>query len=86
MKGNADFHDTYIDIIAAAHIDLFHGSDTTEHRRWLQILHQITQGRVTVADGCYFYLKPGSQAWIELNLVAERIRNIALAPGQEWYP
>ena len=40
-------------------------------------MHQITQGRVTVADE-RFYLKPGNQARIEFNLVAEGIRKIAL--------
>lgn len=77
MKGNVEFDDTYIDIIAAARVDLSHGPDTAERKRYLKILHQITQGRVTVADE-RFYLKPGNQARIEFNLVAEGIRKIAL--------
>lgn len=77
MKGNVEFDDTYIDIIAAARIDLSHGPDTAERKKYLKILHQITQGRVTVADE-RFYLKPGNQARIEFNLVAEGIRKIAL--------
>ena len=77
MKGNVEFDDTYIDIIAAARVDLSHGPDTTERKRYLKILHKITQGRVTVADE-RFYLKPGNQARIEFNLVAEGIRKIAL--------
>ncbi len=77
MKGNVEFDDTYIDIIAAARINLSHGPDTAERKRYLKILHQITRGRVTVADE-RFYLKPGNQAQIEFNLVAEGIRKIAL--------
>ena len=77
MKGNVEFDDTYIDIIAAARVDLSHGPDTTERKRYLKILHKITQGRVTVADE-RFYLNPGNQARIEFNLVAEGIRKIAL--------
>ena len=77
MKGNVEFDDTYIDIIAAARINLSHGPDTVERKRYLKILHQITQGSVTMADE-RFYLKPGNQARIEFNLVAEGIRKIAL--------
>lgn len=77
MRGNVEFDDTYIDIIAAASVDLSLGPDSAERKRYLKILHQITQGRVTTADE-RFYLKPGNHAKIEFNLVAEGIRKIAL--------
>ncbi len=77
MKGNVEFDDTYIDIIAAARINLSHGPDTSERKQYLKILRQITKGSVTIADE-RFYLKPGNQARIEFNLVAEGIRKIAL--------
>lgn len=76
-KGNVEFDDTYVDIIAAARIDISRGSDTSERKQYLQSLKKITQGRVAMADE-RFYLKPGNQARIEFNLVAEGIRKIAL--------
>ena len=77
MRGNVEFDDTYIDIIAAASVNLSLGPDSAERKRYLKILHLITQGRVTTADE-RFYLKPGNHAKIEFNLVAEGIRKIAL--------
>ena len=76
-KGNVEFDDTYLDIIAAARIDITRGPDTAERKRYLSRLQDIMHGRVAVADE-RFYLKPGNQARIEFNLVAEGIRKIAL--------
>lgn len=76
-KGNVDFDDTYIDIIASAKVDISRGKDTFERRKYLTILQKINDGKVTVEKE-KFYLKPGSQAKIEFNLVAEGIRKIAL--------
>lgn len=77
LKGNVDFDDTYVDIIAAAKIDISSGKDTSERKKYLDVLQKINNGKVTVEDE-KFYLKPGSQAKIEFNLVAEGIRKIAL--------
>ena len=76
-KGNVEFDDTYVDIIAAARIDLSRGPGTAEQKKYLKSLQKITQGRVAMADE-RFYLKPGNQARIEFNLVAEGVRKIAL--------
>lgn len=77
LKGNVEFDDTYTDIIAAARIDISRGPNTTERKKYLRSLQKITQGRVATSDE-RFYLKPGSKARIEFNLVAEGIRKIAL--------
>ncbi|MCI7541144.1 MAG: AAA family ATPase [Veillonellaceae bacterium] len=76
-KGNVEFDDTYVDIIAAARIDISRGPGTAEQKKYLKSLQKITQGRVAMADE-RFYLKPGNQARIEFNLVAEGVRKIAL--------
>jgi predicted ATP-dependent endonuclease of OLD family len=75
--GNVEFDDTYLDIIAAAKIDISRGNDTTIRKKYLDILQKISSGKVTVQDD-RFYLKPGSQAKLEFNLVAEGLRKIAL--------
>ena len=72
-----EFDDTYVDIIAAARIDISRGPGTAEQKKYLKSLQKITQGRVAMADE-RFYLKPGNQARIEFNLVAEGVRKIAL--------
>lgn len=77
FRGNVEFDDTYLDIIAAARIDITRGPDTSERKQYLRRLQQIMHGRVSVADE-RFYLKPDNQARIEFNLVAEGIRKIAL--------
>ena len=76
-KGNVEFDDTYVDIIAAARIDISRGPGTAEQKKYLKSLQKITQGRVAMADE-RFYLKPGNQSRIEFNLVAEGVRKIAL--------
>ncbi len=75
--GNVEFDDTYLDIIAAAKIDISRGADSAERKRYLEILQKISTGKVTLLDD-RFYLKPGTQAKIEFNLVAEGLRKIAL--------
>ena len=77
QTGNTEFDDTYVDIIAAARIDISRGPGTAEQKKYLKSLQKITQGRVAMADE-RFYLKPGNQARIEFNLVAEGVRKIAL--------
>lgn len=76
-KNNVDFDDTYVDIITSAKIDVSTGRDTTDRKKYLEILQNITSGKVSVEQE-KFYLKPGSQAKIEFPLVAEGIRKIAL--------
>lgn len=45
--------------------------------KYLKILQQISSGKVTLHED-RFYLKPGTQAKLEFNLVAEGLRKIAL--------
>ena len=75
--GNVEFDDTYLDIIAAAKIDVSRGVDSSVRKRYLDILQKISTGKVTLNDN-RFYLKPGTQAKLEFNLVAEGLRKIAL--------
>lgn len=75
--GNVEFDDTYLDIIAAAKIDISRGADSLGKKKYLDILQKISNGKVTVHDD-RFYLKPGTQAKLEFNLVAEGLRKIAL--------
>lgn len=75
--GNVEFDDTYLDLIAAAKIDISRGVDSAERRKYLNLLQKISAGRVTLQED-RFYLKPGTQAKLEFNLVAEGIRKIAL--------
>ncbi|WP_159881807.1 AAA family ATPase [Paenibacillus puerhi] len=76
-KNNVDFDETYIDIITSAKVDISAGKDSKERKKYLDILQNITSGKVTVENE-RFYLKPGSHAKIEFSLVAEGIRKIAL--------
>ena len=75
--GNVEFEDTYLDIIAAAKIDISRGVDSTVRKKYLDILQKISNGKVTLHED-RFYLKPGTQAKLEFNLVAEGLRKIAL--------
>ena len=75
--GNVEFDDTYLDIIAAAKIDISRGVDTAARKKYLDVLQKISTGKVTLQDD-RFYLKPGTQAKLEFNLVAEGLRKIAL--------
>ena len=74
---NVEFDDTYLDIIAAAKIDISRGADTAARKKYLGILQKINNGKVTLHDD-RFYLRPGNQARLEFNLVAEGLRKIAL--------
>ena len=76
-KNNIDFDDTYLDIVTSAKIDISRGADTSNRKKYLALLQQITEGKVTVEKE-KFYLKPGSQAKIEFHLVAEGVRKLAL--------
>ena len=75
--GNVEFDDTYLDIIAAAKVDISRGVDSAEKKKYLKILQKISTGKVTIQED-RFYLKPGTQAKLEFNLVAEGLRKIAL--------
>lgn len=77
LKGNVEFDDTYLDIIASAKVNVSPGKDSADRKKYLNILQKISDGKVTITDE-RFYLKPGSQAMIEFNLVAEGLRKIAL--------
>lgn len=56
-------------IIAAAKIDISRGVDSAARKKYLKILQQISSGKVTLHED-RFYLKPGTQAKLEFNLVA----------------
>jgi hypothetical protein len=75
--GNVEFDDTYLDIIAAAKVDISSGKDSSERKKYLDMLQKISKGKVTIEKE-RFYLKPGTQARLEFNLVAEGMRKIAL--------
>ena len=75
--GNIEFDDTYLDIIAAAKIDVFRGVDSVTRKKYLDILQKTSTRKVVLQDD-RFYLKPGTQAKQEFNLVAEGLRKIAL--------
>lgn len=74
---NVEFDDTYLDIIAAAKINVSRGKDSSERKKYVKLLQTINKGKVAVSDE-RFYLRPGTQARLEFNLVAEGIRKIAL--------
>ena len=76
-RGNIEFDDTYLDIIASARVDISVGKDSARKKKYLDKLQKINKGKVFVEED-RFYLKPGNQAKIEFNLVAEGIRKIAL--------
>ena len=75
--GNVEFDDTYLDIIAAAKIDISRGVDSIDKKKYLKILQKISTGKVTIQED-RFYLKPGTQAKLAFNLVAEGLRKIVL--------
>lgn len=75
--GNVEFDDTYLDIIAAAKIDISRDVDSASRKKYLDILQKISNGKVALQDD-RFYLKSGTQAKLEFNLVAEWLRKIAL--------
>lgn len=76
-KNNVDFDDTYVDIVTSAKIDISAGKDPSDRKKYLDILQKITTGKVHLEKE-KFYLKPGNQAKIEFQLVAEGIRKLAL--------
>ncbi len=76
-RGNVDFDDTYIDLIASAKVDISTGNDSNDKKQYISMLQTINKGRVAVEQD-RFYLKPGSNAKLEFNLVAEGIRKIGL--------
>lgn len=51
--------------------------DSAARKKYLDILQKISSGKVTLHDD-RFYLKPGTQAKLKFNLVAEGLRKIAL--------
>ena len=69
--GNVEFDDTYLDIIAAAKIDISRGVDSGGRKKYLDTLQKISAGKVTMYED-RFYLKPGTQAKLELNKIAAR--------------
>lgn len=75
--GNVEFDDTYLDIIHAASVNVAKGSDSKERRKYLELLQKISNGKVVIEKE-HFFLKPGNQARLEFNLVAEGLRKIAL--------
>ncbi|QXM06790.1 AAA family ATPase [Crassaminicella indica] len=77
LKNMIDFDETYLDIITAAKIDISRGPNTSSKKKYLDQLKKITEGKVTISKE-KFYLKPGTQAKIEFNLVAEGLRKLAL--------
>ncbi len=77
LMGNVDFDDTYLDIIAAAKVNLSRGKGSQERKKYLNILQKISEGKVAVENE-RFYLELDPQAKMEFHLVAEGLRKIAL--------
>ena len=77
LKNNIDFDETYLDIIAAAKIDINPGPEPASMKKYMDKLKKILNGSVTI-DHERFYLKPGTQAKLEFHLVAEGLRKLAL--------
>ena len=77
LMGNVDFDDTYLDIIAAAKVNLSRGKGSQERQKYLNILQKISEGKVAIENE-RFYLELDSQAKMEFHLVAEGLRKIAL--------
>lgn len=71
--GNVEFDDTYLDIIAAAKIDISRGVDSAARKKYLDILQKISSGKVTLHDD-RFYLKPGTQAKLLIMLESEGVQ------------
>lgn len=77
-QGNIIFDDTYLDIIAAAEVNVaVDRDDNSRKKKYLDELKKISRGSVTVRQE-HFYLKRGNQAKLEFNLVAEGLRKVAL--------
>lgn len=76
-QGNIIFDDTYLDIIAAAEVNVATEADSSRKKKYLDELKKISKGTVTVQQE-HFYLRPGNRAKLEFNLVAEGLRKIAL--------
>ena len=52
--GNVEFDDTYLDIIAAAKIDISRGVDSAARKKYLKILQQISSGKVTLHEDRFY--------------------------------
>lgn len=74
--GNVEFDDTYVDVVAAAKIDINTGRDPNSRKKYLDILQRATDGKVLLEKD-RFYLRQGNQK-IEFSLVAEGIRKLSL--------
>ena len=48
--GNVEFDDTYLDVIAAAKIDISRGVDSAARKKYLDILQKISSGKVTLHE------------------------------------
>ncbi len=75
-KGNVEFDDTYVDVIASAKVDITRTEMPAERSRFLDALRKICGGKVEIDDE-RFYLKTGNRK-LEFSLVAEGLRKIAL--------
>ena len=77
VKNVIDFDETYLDIIAAAKIDINKEINTNKHKKYLDMLKKITTGSVTINNE-KFYLKAEEKENIEFQLIAEGWRKLAL--------
>lgn len=76
-QGNIIFDDTYLDIIAAAEVNVAVAQNDGQKKKYLDELKKISRGSVTVQQE-HFFLKRGNQAKLEFNLAAEGLRKVAL--------
>ncbi len=75
-KGNVEFDDTYVDVIASAKVNITKTDMPLQRSKYLDQLRKICGGKVEIDDE-RFYLKTGTRK-LEFSLVAEGIRKIAL--------
>lgn len=74
--GNVEFDDTYVDVVAAAKIDINSGQASSSRKKYMDILQNATEGKVSLEKD-RFYLRQGNRKF-EFSLVAEGIRKLAL--------
>lgn len=75
--GNVEFDETYVDVVAAAKIDIGNGKNSEQRQKYLDILEKATNGKVLLEKD-RFYLRTRNQTKLEFSLVAEGIRKLAL--------
>lgn len=77
VKNVIDFDETYLDIIAAAKIDVSKEKIPLKRKKYLDMIKKITLGNVLIENE-KFYLNSVNEAKVEFQLIAEGWRKLAL--------